>query len=643
MPVAIKQPLPTAQQMLLWASQLQGEWGGKEGSGSFTQAVEEEKQVYFQQFDLVGPGGGFGIKSGSAPSDADAAIDSLVPDDILISVKPARARERYRQQATKLSLFGRGVIAAWRKKRDVIRLLASDIVIRRVGVSRVLFDDTLWPAMPKDLEDVPDDDAEVSAAQWAKSKIRWAVKNRKKFPVVFERRDPRFVRWRESDAGDLLVVVEEYETPALEAQVAFGHFPEATRIIGDVLKGPNLTLHVKDVWYGAYRAIFINEQPIFPIGKGESRGVAPHGYAEIPYVIVPFRELPFENANERYRGMLSNAKELYQAESLVLTMTIELLKWNAWRTWIYWKNGQHDPLEVTPGTAIPINEQAGEYIKMLEGTSVPPEVFNVIQTVDSYIQRNGVAQGPRTAEGTRSAQQLWGIQALRQLKIDSPKDNLQRGLQKALALAARIVEEMIEEPVILPVPGKDREGNDYGEVVVRPDDIDGYWEGFEVAFSRRLDPALIEQAKALQALATNNWMPMVESWRLSGLCDDPQLWEDLLLLQSTDRLPVVLELSALERIRSWYGEDDEKYVAVKEAVLEGIRKRQGGGGPAQPPEGAPGMPAGGQTGPSPMGMPSQPAGSAATANGAGSGGAPQGGGRPSGNPGRMPPPRSVGP
>lgn len=631
---------PTRDQMLMWAARLDSDWGGT-GEGSFVQAVEEETKVYFQQYDLVAPGGGMGIKSGSAPSDADAAIDSLVPDDILISVKPARAREKYRQQAQKLALYARGAVATWRKKRDVLRLLASDQVIRRVAVGRVLFDDRLWPDMPDDLVD--DEDEELSPQQRGKSKVRWSIKNRKRFPIVFQRRDPRTTRWRMDDDGELLVVVEQYETPALEADAVFGHYPRARRIIGQVLEEPALTIRVKDVWYGRWRCIFLNEEPIFPFHEGSQwEGVAPHHYPKIPYVIMPFRELPFDEAVYRYRGMLTNAKELYQAESLVLTMTIELLKWNAWRTWIYHKNGPHDKLEIVPGTAIDIDEQSGEFIHMLEGTAIPPETFNVIQTVDSYIQRNGVAQGPRTAEGTRSAQQLWGIQALRQLKIDSPKYSLQRGIAEALALCAEIHESMVDDTIVLPVPGKDREGNDYGEVSVSPDDIDGYYEGFEIQFSRRLDPALIEQAKALQALATNNWMPMIESWRLSGLCDDPQLWEDLLILQATERLPVVLELSALERLKAWKGEDSEEYAAVKEMVIQGIRKRAegGGSGPGQAPPGAPGMPAGGNTGPSPMGMPNQPPGS----NGAAAleAGGPRAGG-PAGNTGNMPPPRSTGP
>jgi hypothetical protein len=326
-----------------------------------------------------------------------------------------------------------------------------------------------------------------------------------------------------------------------------------------------------------------------------------------------------------------------------LTQTTWLLKENAWRTYQGWTHDGRD-IVIEPGKMIPINEAAGEYLKMVEGTAVPPEVFQVIDTVDSYVQRNGVAQGPRTAEGTRSAQQLWGIQAMRQLKIESPKDNLQRGVVRLLSLATMILEKMVKEPVILPVPGKDNDGEDLGEVEIRPEDIDGYYEGFEVAFSRRLDPALIEQAKALQALATNNWMPLRQSIELSGLADDPQEWLDELVIQATERLPFILEITALERIKNWYGEESEIYIALKAQILTGLMQRQGGA-PGMAPEGAPGAPAGGMTGPSPKGAPSQPPGGGAEAgNGLASAGASRGGG-PRGNQRRTPPatPRGGGP
>src|SRR5262245_64587290 len=116
---------------------------------------------------------------------------------------------------------------------------------------------------------------------------------------------------------------------------------------------------------------------------------------------------------------------------------------------------------------------------MLEGQPVPEELLSTASVVDQYIQRNGVAQGPRSAEGTRSAQQLWAIQSMRTLKIESAKDSLVRAVSRALELAAMQLDVCLQDRLTLPVPGKDRNGEDLREMTIRPEDIDGYGDGWQ--------------------------------------------------------------------------------------------------------------------------------------------------------------------
>jgi hypothetical protein len=186
-----------------------------------------------------------------------------------------------------------------------------------------------------------------------------------------------------------------------------------------------------------------------------------------------------------------------------------------------------------------------------------------------------------------------------------------------------IIECFLDEPLTLPLPGKDREGNPRGEVTVKPKDVQGYYNGYEVQFGRRLDPAMIEQAKALQIFATNNWMPLHESWRLSGLTDNPQEWEDLLLMQNIDRLPWIIELAALTMAKAYYGADSPEYMRLIERIAQGDE----GGGGGEPQPGAPGMPSPGGLEP-PSGRPK----ASDQGGGNGTGGAPpMGHQRPGGN------------
>lgn len=583
---------PTLEDVRQWIYTLAEEWGASNTNDSYPYlssmeaAIEREEATYFDQYDLLAPVPALAVRTGSAASDANSAIDSIMPKAALVRVKPARDRQRYKDQARKLGYFGAAALAAWRKKKDVLYALASDMVIRRVAVARIMFDSRLWPQydqgpVPADGED--DNDY-----------VDWTVTHRRKFPIILERRDPRFVRWREYD-GDIAALVESYTTTAFEARLTWSDKPEVSKICRGM--EPNQTVRVDDVWIGQYRCILLDDQPIYGVNQtGKSRvsqGVAKHGYPVIPYLIAAFRELPFDSPVKRYRGMLSDSVSLYQTEAQTLSMNLHMLAINSWRTYVHWtKDGRK--LRIIPGEAIPIDKRVGEYIEMLQGEPVPPELLQFADVVDHYIQRNGVAQGPRTAEGTRSASQLWAVQAMRQMKIEGAIDNLQRLLSRALGLAAMQIETMVKEPVTLPVPGVDHDGNDLGEVTVAPKDINGYYDAFQVIFNRRLDPALLEQAKTLQVFQANHWMPKKVSWELSGLTDSPDEWNDELMIDAIDDLPFFKELLSLERAKATWGEDSEYYQLLFTKIQEShAQPPPGAGGPANLTPSSPG--AGGPT------------------------------------------------
>lgn len=575
---------PTLQDMREWKDALVSEFA------SLDDRQGREERLYFQQFAIDSPGGRFAVKTGSAPSDADSAVDGIVPADILVNVKPRRARDKYRQQATKLQHTGLALLSQWRRKRDPLRLIAADMAIRSVGVARVMVDPTLWPARPEDIKpsENPQDENDPL--------YEWEVKYRSKCPIIFQHRNPRYVHWREDEDGNLLVVVENYRTTVLEAKQAFGMFPATNLALVGMY--PNDSVEISDVWMGQYRALMIEDVAIFPVGAGEYKGVAKHGYLEIPYVIAPFRELPFEDTAERYRGVLTNPGSLYETEAQALSMQIAMLAWNSWRTYKGWTRDGRS-LEIVPGQYLPLDPRVGEYLELLQGEPVPPELLQTASVIDQYIQRNGGSQGPNGADGTRSGQQVWAIQSLRQAKLDPAKDALVRLIQRSLYLALQQIELNLRgETLTLPIPGRDKEtGDDLGDVSVKATDIDGYWDCYNVSFGKRMDPAVLEQAKALSALAANNWMPLKVSWEYSGLADVPQDWEDALYLQSTDRQDFILQLAGLERVKQYYGEQSWQYQAMQQHI-----QQQAMAGQAGQASGAPGMATGGtMQAPSPQG------------------------------------------
>lgn len=599
---------PTFEEMLEWRDRLCSDWG------DLDDAQEAEENLYFQIFDVESPGGRLAVRTGSAPADADAVIDSLVPPDISVKVRPARAREKYRKQADKLVRFAKAMLYSWRKRKDVLRLVASDMTIRRVGVWRIMVDRSLWPQKPAELkergpvpeqmQDEPDEQYEQRVENWEDEESpaeAWDVRHRRRNPIIFQKRNPRHVRWAENgDDGELLVVVEHYLTTVIEAQATFGPI-YGYDVVHEACAGmePTTSVWVDDIWQGRWRCLVLNDDhPLMKPYDGEYRGVQKHGLGDIPYVIAPYRELSFDDMERKYRGALTNGSGLYPIESNVLTMQVWMLAINAWRTYLGWtKDGR--TIEIKPGQYIPIDERIGEYLKMLEGQPVPDELLKTSAVMDSMIQRNSVAQGPRSSEGTRSAQQLWAIQSMRTLKIESAKDSLTRGLERSLELAAMHCETVLKDTLTLPVPGKNKDGEDMGEVTVKPTDIDGYWDGFEVSMGRRLDPALLEQWKALSGLAQSKWMPHRTSIEMSGATDNPQEWIDEAVREAVDALPFVIEQVGLERIKNWFGEDSERFIAVSQKIMaaQGGQKDpmapQTGNQPTNPMKGAGGSPGGG--------------------------------------------------
>lgn len=568
--------IPTISQVRQWRDTLKGEWNGGPDDGFLTR-MQQDEDLYYQRFDVEAPYGKLAVKTGSAPADCDGAVDALIPQDIQVHVRPARSRDKYVKQADLLTRWGKGLLHNWRRPKDVLRLIGYDQVIRSVGVARVVVDDSVLNNPRPDADDSTEEELDD-----------FDIRNRRKFPIRLERRNPRYTYWREDEYNNLLVVVESYETTALEVQLMYEHCPGTARVLAG-RRNPNDPIKVDDVWIGKYRCVMLNNDPIFRGSGSSSTGILPHGYPRIPYVIAPFRELPMDSPDEKYRGMLTNGQQLYPMESQALSMIMYMTAQNAWRTYIGFFWDQED-VQVVPGRVIPVRKHMDEYLEMLRGEPIPPQLFDVAGTLAGLIERNGIAAGPRNAEGARSAQQVWAMQSVRMSKIDPAKQCLQELVRQALSLALEIQETMIPEPLTLPVPGRDHEtGKFLGEVTLRKEDIRGYYDGYEISFGRRIDPAQLEQAKVLSGLAQNNWMPLKTSWEMSGLTDNPADWEDQLYLQAGERLPFIVKWATYLRLLAYYdGDEDNWAVRAFRNQLEMEQMQQ-----QQQQPGAPGVPTGG--------------------------------------------------
>jgi hypothetical protein len=586
---------PTLEECKAWRDTLDGEWG------KLDSLMQESEDLYFQNFEIETHNEVEPVKTGSAPADADDAIDALSPQDLQIQVRPSRDKDKYKEQAETLTRWAKAITANWRRRRDPLRTLASDQVIRGLAVARIMLDRS---RLPRD-----------------KDHDGWNITRRGQCPIVFQRRNPRHVRWRTDDEGNLLAVTESYQTTALEAKLAFG----AYRAIETALKGkdPNDPVDVADIWVGDYRCLLVNDRPMFAGegATGKHKGVLPHTYPTIPYVIAPFRELGFDDPDQRYRGLFFNTTQLYKMESNAVTMHLNMMRFNAYRTWIGWTADGHD-IQMIPGTVEPIAKHRGEYLEAPNGPSTPPEVLQTAGMFSQLIQRNSVSG---TGGETRSAEQVWALQGIRQAKLTSAGGSLSALWWEAMVLATWIADDMFGEPLILPVPGKDRNGVFLKEVRITPEIIDGYYEGFEVAFGRRLDPALLEQWKTLSMLAGNSFLPLDQAWLIGGVTDTPREFERALMRQAMERIPWMVEIGAANWAKEYFEPDSWQVRAIDNKLEES----QGTGNQQK---GSPGVPQGGQMEPTSGAMSQQPPPQGSPypgpsgGSGGGGGGAPNSGG-----------------
>lgn len=270
---------PTLQEIRQWRDELVGVWG-LGGNTSISGSVAREEQLYFQAFDdyVTHWNGSKIIKTGSAPSDAEGAMDALIPSSIQVRCRPARRTETYRKLAEKRLRFAQGLLHSWRTPKDLLSLVVADQVVRRVGVGRVLWDQRLWPEHPDDWK-----------AMTAAERTAWDIRHRNRSPITFEVRNPRYVGWHDLQDGTLLAVCEHYPVAAPEARVLFGRYPQARRILASYTS-PGATVDVDDVWVGEYRCLMLANEPLFVGGmfgstRGAHAGVVKSLYPEIPYVI----------------------------------------------------------------------------------------------------------------------------------------------------------------------------------------------------------------------------------------------------------------------------------------------------------------------------------------------------------------------
>ncbi len=601
--------------MRQWRDQLQSDWGG-EGRRSLDMEMEREEALYFQDYRVPRPKGQFAVRTGSAPADAEGAIDSLVPGRVQITVTKPRATERWQTLADKRTRFAYALLHQWRYPRDLWALLPADQVIRRLAVARVLWDQRLWPERPKDWK-----------AMTEEAQDHWEEDHRSRCPIVMECRNPRYVRFRDMQDGTLMAVCEHYPMLVADAIVTFAAYPKIRQILGG-REGMRETVWIDDVWVGEYRCLLVEDQPLWA-GKDATDGVVKSPYPEIPYVVMPYRELNFEAPGERYRGMLTNTGDLYRYESEVLGMVTQMTRWNAWRTWKGWFTKDRDEAEIVPGSIIMVAKHQNEYLEALTGETFPPDIIQPIQLYDGYIGRNSVVfGGAASGEQARGASQQWAQQAQRQLKMERAKSALQTGMAQCFRLATQIGERFLgEETLVLPLPGRDQQGQERGQVAIKRGDLAGYPDCYKVSFGARMDPAMLELNKGLQVMHQNGVMPLRAAHELGGMVEVAQDWIDDLRLEKLEQHPAMQAMALLEQAEAYFKDEPEKAALAKTLIMQ---LAQGGGGQ---PQGA-GVPQpGGQQPPGQRpGGPPQGAGGRKGGGGRGR----MGGGRTNGRPPGLP-------
>lgn len=536
---------PTNEMILSWLSLALG------GEQMLDADIQSDEGLYFQSFGLNAPVGMPVARVGTAPADADMAVEALQPAEwVGVTVEPPRDTKDWQVRSDRRSKWLRSLVAYWRKDHDILNeLLWAELVQRR----RYAF--VGYDPLPPELEEPPTMMAgeTIDSFQERMGMYEYAVAAH--VPFTFEIK-PRGACFGVENGGRLQYVYEHYVRTV--ADLLYWYPKERYPRIANIIRGMDMTdtITFTAFWSKHWRAAYVNEQWILPTAKGTKRGeegIVANQYGCIPFVEFYFRKLPVEDLTHRYRSLYSPTREMYRAESQVASQYLAIINRSAWPT-ILAKFIDGRQFAQGPGQVFYL--KPGETVEAFQGEGPLPQVGEAWDRIRFAIRQSSLGAGAgNMPPGIRSAMAFSMAQGVDKNKIMPALRNLARGLEQALTIAERILENLHRAPVSLPTMRRDMDPEPKARqkqvITLNWGDIMGYYEK-RVDFGPRFGPEVLQRAMQLGNLVQSQFFSRRTAWSLvPEAVVDATDEEDTILQEQSDHHPLMILAHTMRRMSTY--------------------------------------------------------------------------------------------
>lgn len=385
-------------------------------------------------------------------------------------------RKETAQAEAQTTLMEKAASGAWYRwgqgaPRNIMRAMAQSGALRGAIGARLLYDPDAWPDLPQ-----PSKYGGTQSEEYQQALEEAEADRRSAWPFRLDPVDP----------------IDLYPDPATEGHtdIIHAYVAEAYAIKRDWpswdMRLPGRDEPLKDtdkVEFIAYhdktwRAYIVaGEGALAVTGKGllPGGGVVKHGYGFLPYFFCSggFGS-PFGRPEHRYRGILTNSRDLLKLEARRMTHLDAIIAQQAF-PWVIVKQGIEPNMSLMGVTRVPFDMDPEKAVAMMRPVVPVQELILELRTVRDAIQRATIPDA-LGSEPNKSEESGY----LRSLKIGTGRAYI-RALSGALEQAVqwatsgwfRLVENKIAAPVSVWGRGM---GDEREFVTLRPKDINGHYE-----------------------------------------------------------------------------------------------------------------------------------------------------------------------
>lgn len=359
------------------------------------------------------------------------------------------------------------------QSQNILRAWAQSGALRGAMCGSLLYDADAWPSLPR-----PSQFGGIDSQGYKDAKSEIEDQRRESWPFVLSIIDPMDVYPDPASEGRDFVI-HAFERKAYEVKRAWPNWTYTVPGNAQTLRPTdNVTfISYSDKQYRAYivgGAAGITQGQGYPLNETQD-GVQRHGYGFNPYFFIAggFGS-PFGLPQHRYRGILTNARDLLKLEARRMTHLDAIIAQQAF-PWLIAQQGVSPDMQLGGITRVPTGTNVREAIVELRPQIPINELVMELHENRQAIQRATIPDALGGLEG-KSGESGY----LRSINVGTGRarirglgDALERMVEASTAGFFKLVEFKLKGPVSIWGKGMDAEQE---FVTLKPEDIGGHFE-----------------------------------------------------------------------------------------------------------------------------------------------------------------------